>query len=244
MRYLIPLLVMGLAACSGRGGSPTEPAPSVSVSASAVTLARNETLQVLASTPIAGGATRNVSGEATWTSANPAIVTVTRGYLQAVGIGMTEVTVDYQGATARVAVTARRTTAIEGTLVLQETVRQMALGEASVLLGGRVLGGGGGSDHGGYNTVYLRIGSATRPQSRLERIVAPGDHELVVDVRMLWPYGRAPFVFYNDTNASSLVLVDVDTGEVVAPVVLPRREISLDAPGSFTLPLSVPTFAQ
>lgn len=73
--------------------------------------------------------------------------------------------------------------------------------------------------------------------------ITPGDQELTVRVAEPWGGdGGGAFTFHNDPDASSVVLTDRDTGEILAPVVFPRREVTLTGPGQLIVPFSVPAF--
>src|SRR5499427_2224207 len=90
-----------LVACSAdTSQSPAAPAPSGAVLEVRVTSAMptDATIQLTATARFADGSARDVTTAATWTSANPAVATVSAtGLVTALGAGQVEFRASYQG---------------------------------------------------------------------------------------------------------------------------------------------------
>jgi hypothetical protein len=108
------LLVLGLAIASGLiacGSDERPPAPA----APSVFLGQPKSLQVTgelsfdvvgqarqltATATFTNGTTRNVTQQAEWSSSNPAVATVSKGYVRVVAFGEAQITAAYRGATS------------------------------------------------------------------------------------------------------------------------------------------------
>jgi hypothetical protein len=88
---------------NGGGGTPTVSAVTVS---GVQSVTEGETLQLRANASLSDGSSRDVSSQASWTSSEPGIATISAtGLLTAVKTGTTDISAAYQGVTGRATVT-------------------------------------------------------------------------------------------------------------------------------------------
>jgi hypothetical protein len=115
---VVLLLAAGFIACSD-GYEPPAPSPttvspllgppkSLQVTGNLSFSFIGESRQLTASATFGGGAVRNVTSQAQWSSSNPAVATVTAGLVKVVSFGDTQITATYRGLTSeKAAVTAK-----------------------------------------------------------------------------------------------------------------------------------------
>jgi hypothetical protein len=75
-----------------------------------------ESRQLTASATFGGGAVRNVTSQAQWSSSNPAVATVTAGLVRVVSFGDTQITATYRGLTSEKAAVSAKASAVPATL--------------------------------------------------------------------------------------------------------------------------------
>lgn len=71
-----------------------------------------ESRQLIASATFGGGAVRNVTSQAEWSSSNPAVATVTAGLVRVVSFGDTQITATYRGITSEKAAVSAKGNAV------------------------------------------------------------------------------------------------------------------------------------
>ena len=119
-RVCASLVLLAAVACGGKSSSPTAPTPTptptptatvtgVTVTGSGcnagVCAVTTETIQLTATAQMSDSTTQNVTNQAQWTSAAPAIATVsTTGLVTPKGLGDSDVLATYQGKTSGVTV--------------------------------------------------------------------------------------------------------------------------------------------
>jgi len=229
---VVMFLVGSALACGGK--TTTEPSPTVSLalSAASLTVERNGTGQISASFGPAS-AMADVTDQAEWTSSNPAVVTVKRGLVTAVGIGSSVVTALYEGRTQTSVVTARRRTMISGQITITQAQSLETLIVLRAFVDGRFMGGRSTSAARSSMTVVFSNSPA------VDRHVVPGQVEIAIDAPEQM---HAPNAYVSDTT-SQVVVIDQDTGEQLAVIPLPAKQFTLDVTGTTSWVVTIPSFS-
>ena len=113
-------LITGLVACGDDSPTPSPVAPrfigppnSLQITGDFSTATVGQSRQLTASATFANDKVYNVTSQADWRSSNPAVATVSRGLVRAVGAGETQITATYRNVTSAAApVTARAITVL------------------------------------------------------------------------------------------------------------------------------------
>jgi len=218
----LPVFLIVVAGCQS---GPTTPALPLSLSHSAATIARNESLSLTA-TLLAGTAGTDVTAKAAWTSSNPAVIAVEGGTLRGVGPGTATVTASYHGRSAALPVTVRRNTAIGGVIAMRETTGRRPFGALQLLRGQEELGGRGGSDHGGSERQEARYGWTAGASLRARSHVEPGPLALTLRITVFWMHLSGTHHIATE-DLSYVEVFDADTGESLERFNFPRTEATV-----------------
>jgi len=245
-RVVVAGLSLAILACDRSPGAPSRPV-GLFIDLTAMTLGRNATAQVSATLSRAGGTPEDVTGVAEWTSGEPAVVTVDRGLIRAVGIGGTWVTAKYLGLAATARVTARRNTRLLGRLALNTRSGGRGIGGAYFYLDGRNIDGLGGSDSCVTDRVFVfdtASGRTFTPGANVD----PGTHQFVVKLTMSdwgFPCPARGIVVFSEPS-SQYRIADLDTGELLATIPLPAVELvgSGNMPETIMWTIDVPVYAE
>jgi hypothetical protein len=187
---------------AGCGGSPMTPAPTLSVSQAAVTLARTTSIQLSAT-----ASNQDVTSQAAWSSSNQQVATVQNGRITGIGPGAASVTAEHAGARQTVSVTVTRRLNLRGTITISNTEGRESLLYLGAFVDGREIAGLGTS--GARPVMTIGLGGF------LDSSIEPGSHELV-----------STFHQFNQSNtyatdgASRVLVMDRDTGEELASLPL------------------------
>lgn len=196
-------------------------------------VARHEVGQLHARFGVPNQAQQDVTATATWTSSNPSIVTVDAGSVKAVGLGTASITAQYQGQSITLNATARRRTAITGSVRLSNAAGV----ESMVVLIGQV---------DGHNVGYTGTSSAQAAQTVQlllkvpDSVVDPGPHEVAVT---LPEQTGAPNTYVSDASSYADV-IDRDTKEKLKRIPLPVQTKTLSFTDKMTWTVQVDVFSQ
>lgn len=177
---------------------------------------------------------QDVTSAATWTSSNPAIVTVGAGTVKAVGIGSASIRVEYQGQSVTLPVTARRRTFVEGTIGVTNATGRQSIVVIVVQLDGKDVGYSATSHaHASMTVDVTSFFPATT--------VTPGSHELALSVpEEILVDG--PNTYISDST-SHINVIDLDTEEQLKVITLPVQQQVLSPTDKMTWTVQIDVFS-
>jgi hypothetical protein len=225
VRFLTVALAAVVSACTET--LPARPAKvfsrSFTLSDTSLTLGRNATRQLAATTELTDGSLKDVTADAAWTTTAPDVAIVNGGLVTAVGIGEATVSASFGGRVRTVSITAHRNLRVEGKVTVRDVPPPIGtIGRIDVVtldVEGRGVGGlGCGGSTSGRHVCTVSFPSNDRTRSAAA--VEPGSREVGVEVHT---WNGSPVALFTDPE-STYRLVDRDTNEVVETGELPRLD--------------------
>jgi hypothetical protein len=196
----------------------------LALSQDAPVLGRLGQLQVAATITRSDGTTEDVTATATWTSANPELVSVQRGLLIAVSCGIARVTVGYGGYLQTMDVTVRRNTKVTASFAVQIIVSSSAVRRIVMNFEGHAL-----TDECYASTCYVKTDGSVN--------IDPGPHEVTATIVTSESGQRVAVSVVGD-----IVIFDGDTGEGLATISFANRSLELTSGVLSTWPVEVPSY--
>ena len=230
-------LLAGALFCGACEGSPTEPVPLLTVSATELSLVRTETRALTATTTVKGAGT-DVTSAATWRSSNTQVATAVAGLVTAVGPGTATISAEHSGQTRSLTVTVRRRTSLSGELRVETLDGSSTVEFLALYLDGVEVGGTGTSSPA--QRLNVRFVS-----DRQRTAAEPGGREVRVrlESRNNRALNQAEFS-YVMRWLTPVTVVDRDTSESLTTLELAERTITVGPSAEIVWNVTIPAFSQ